>query len=94
MVCDPIYLHHLVASKFIYNVVCDFAVFISAIVGIDEQELISEAEKKHLRSEDIHGGIHESEKCSQAHHNVLTKKKGKLALVCLSSFFKRKSVFK
>ena len=54
--------------------VCDFAIFISAIVGIDEQELISEAEKKHLRSEDIHGGIHQSEKCSQAHHNVLAKK--------------------
>ena len=68
--------------------VCDLAAFISAIIfGTDEQELISEAEKKHLSSEDIHGGIHQSEKCSQAHHNVLTKKKGKLALVCLSSFF-------
>ena len=68
---------------------CDLAVFISAIVGIDEQELISEAEKKHLRSEDIHGGIHQSKKCSQAQNNinVLTKKKGKLALLCSSSFF-------
>lgn len=35
----------------------------------------------------MHGGIHQSGKCSQAHHNVLTKKKGKLALVCSSSVF-------
>ncbi|XP_075642886.1 uncharacterized protein LOC142614207 [Castanea sativa] len=27
-----------------------------SIIGIEEQELISEAEKKHLRSQDIHGG--------------------------------------
>ena len=56
--------------------VCDLAAFISAIIfGTDEQELISEAGKKHLRSEDTHRGIHHSKKCSQTHHNVLTKKK-------------------
>ena len=57
--------------------VCDLAAFISAIVGgIEEQELINEAEKKHLRSQDIPGDRHQSEKCSHTHTSqCVTKKK-------------------
>ena len=50
-------------EKFIYNVVCDLAAFISAIVGTEKLELftIREAEKKLLRRQDTHGGINQSE---------------------------------
>ena len=65
-------------EKFIYNVVCDLAAFISAIGGIEEQELINEAEKKHLRSQDILGGRHQGEKCSHTHITMCYQKPKKV----------------